>query len=152
MFSRLLCWWRHLRQIRTQKIFDFLARDRLGAVLVVVGQHQLVVVHINRVHEGVDQPLLECAVIWIAAAKLREPVFHILSRHLGLLQFRPGDAERQFFFLLFQLFQPLLGGGCENPLLDGVDKVLDPFLGLDELPPQPEWSHLPVPARRAAHQ
>ena len=53
------------------------------------------------------ESLLKFPIIGIAVPKLRKPMLHILPCQLRLLQLCRRHAERQFFFLFFQLFKPL---------------------------------------------
>lgn len=76
-------------------------------MLIVIGQHQLIVIHKYRVDKGVDQSLLKFPIIGIAVPELRKPMLHILPCQLRLLQLCRRHAERQFFFLFLQLFKPL---------------------------------------------
>ena len=89
-------------------------------MLIVIGQHQLIVIHKYRVDKGVDQSLLKFPIIGIAVSELRKPMLHILPCQLRFLNFRCRNADLKLFFLLLQIFQTLLGGGSENALLDGV--------------------------------
>ena len=92
-------------------------------MLIIVCQYQLIVIHKDSVHKCINQPLLKLPVLRIAETEQRKPMLHIFPRQLRFLNFRCRNADLKLFFLLLQIFQTLLGGGSENALLDGVEKI-----------------------------
>ena len=109
--------------IRTERRLDLYKRDRLRPVLIVIGQYQLVIEHIYRIHECINQAFLKISVLRIPMTKLIKPRRHLFTGKLRLLQFGSLDIDKDFFLLRFQFFEPLLGGRRKDTLLDGFQKV-----------------------------
>lgn len=111
-------------------------------MLIVVSQHQLVIIHEYRIDKGVNQPLLKLPVTWITVPELRKPMLHILPCQLWLLQLCCCDAQRQFFFLLLQFLKPLLCGCSKDALLNSIQHIFDALFRVGKLAAQSRNCHI----------
>ena len=119
-------WCTSRTHIRTfLRFHGFPESDRFCTFLIVKGNENLIVVEINGIDEGVHQclPLLRLGHIQLTEAK--QPKADELLFHLWLSQPFLCNAGLQFLPLLFQSFQPLLGGTGQNAHLDSVQHIGD---------------------------
>ena len=122
-----LFYWRTSRtHIRTfLRFHGFPESDSLRTFLIIKGNENLIIVEIDGIDEGIHQclPLLRLGHIQLAEAEQPEPDEFFF--HLRLSQPFLCNAGLQFFSLIFQRFQPLLGGAGQNAHLDGVQHIGD---------------------------
>ena len=119
-------WCTSRTHIRTfLRFHSFPESDRFRTFLIVKGNKYLIIVEIDGIDEGIHQclPLLRLGHIQLAEAEQPEP--DELLFHLWLSQPFLGNAGLQFLPLLFQRFQPLLGGAGQNAHLDSVQHIGD---------------------------
>ena len=100
--------WSITGQIRTKGLMDGIERNRLGAVLVVVGHHQPVIINIHAVDESVNDLFLIFQIIGIAVLEPADPCHDLLLGEPGLLQLLLQDANVQFLAAGLQILQTLL--------------------------------------------
>ena len=104
-------WCTSRTHIRTfLRFHSFPESDRFCTFLIVKGNKYLIIVEIDGIDEGIHQclPLLRLGHIQLAEAEQPEP--DELFFHLRLGKPFLGNAGLQLFSLIFQSFQPLLGG------------------------------------------
>ena len=119
-------WCTSRTHIRTfLRFHGFPESDRFRTFLIVKGNENLIIVEIDGIDEGIHQclPLLRLGHIQLAEAKQPKP--DELFFHLRLGQPFLCNAGLQFLPLLFQSFQPLLGGASQNAHLDSVQHIGD---------------------------
>ena len=118
-------------QIRTGICFSgflhIVQGDGSGAVLVVEGENQFIIVQVNGVHKCVDQHFAVGLLAYIQLTEFVEPEGNELRADSGLGNLFVGDLDFQIFFRGFQFLQAGLGGFGEDSLLDGVQEILAPF-------------------------
>ena len=111
-------------QIRTGIVlygfFHIVKGDGSGAVLVVEGENQLVIIQVDGVHKGIDQHFTVGLLAYIQLTEFVEPEGNELRADSGLGNLFVGDLDFQIFLGSFQFLQTGLGGFGENALLDGV--------------------------------
>ena len=111
-------------QIRTgivlYGILHIVQGDGSGAVLVVEGENQFIIVQVNGVHKCVDQHFAVGLLMHIQLAEFVKPEGDELRADSGLGNLLIGDLDFQIFLCGFQLLQSALGGLGENALLDSV--------------------------------
>ena len=107
------------------RFHGFPESDRFRTFLIIKGDEDLIIVEIDGIDEGVRQclPLLRLSHVQLAEAEQPEP--DKLFFHLRLGQPFLCNAGLQFFSLLFQSFQPLLGGAGQDAHLDGIQHIGD---------------------------
>ena len=119
-------WCTSRTHIRTfLRFHGFPESDRFCTFLIIKGNEDLIIVEIDGIDEGIHQclPLLRLGHIQLAEAKQPKP--DELLFHLRLGQPFLCNAGLQFLPLLFQSFQPLLGGTGQNAHLDSVQHIGD---------------------------
>ena len=119
-------WCTSRTHIRTfLRFHGFPESDRFRTFLIIKGNENLIIVEIDGIDEGIHQclPLLRLGHIQLAEAK--QPKADELLFHLWLSQPFLCNAGLQFLPLLFQSFQPLLGGAGQNAHLDSVQHIGD---------------------------
>lgn len=87
---------------------DGIERNRLGAVLVVVGHHQPVIINIHAVDESVNDLFLIFQIVRIAVLEAADPRHDLLLGEPGLLQLLLQDANVQLLTAGLQILQTLL--------------------------------------------
>ena len=110
---------------------DGIERNRLGAVLVVVGHHQPVIINIHAVDESVNDLFLIFQIIGIAVLEPADPRHDLLLGEPGLLLLQ--DADVQFLAPRFQILQALLCRWGDDTSLDSVQHVLNGLFTLPQL-------------------
>ena len=119
-------WCTSRTHIRTfLRFHSFPESDRFCTFLIVKGNKHLIIVEIDGIDEGVHQclPLLRLGHVQLAEAEQPEPDELFFHLRLGKPFLR--NAGLQFLPLLFQSFQPLLGGAGQNAHLDGIQHIGD---------------------------
>ena len=120
----LFFWCTKAIQIRTGIVlygfFHIIQGDGSGAVLVVEGENQLIIIQINGVHKGINQHFAVRLLVYIQLAEFVQPEGDELRADSGLGDFFVGDLDFQIFLRSFQFLQAGLGGFGEDALLDGV--------------------------------
>ena len=119
-------WCTSRTHIRTfLRFHGFPESDRFCTFLIVKGNKHLIIIEIDGIDEGIHQclPLLRLGHIQLAEAEQPKP--DELFFHLRLGQPFLCNAGLQFLPLLFQSFQPLLGGAGQNAHLDSVQHICD---------------------------
>ena len=104
-------WCTSRTHIRTfLRFHSFPESDRFCTFLIVKGNKYLIIVEIDGIDEGIHQclPLLRLGHIQLAETEQPEPDEFFFHLRLGQPFFC--NAGLQFFSLIFQSFQPLLGG------------------------------------------
>ena len=119
-------WCTSRTHIRTfLRFHGFPESDRFCTFLIIKGNEDLIIVEIDGIDEGIHQclPLLRLGHVQLAETKQPKPDELFFHPRLG----KPllCDAGLQFFSLLFQRFQPLLGGAGQNAHLDGIQHIGD---------------------------
>ena len=111
-------------QIRTGIVlygfFHIIQGNGSGAVLIIEGENQLVIVQVDGIHKGVDQHFAVGLLTHIQLAKFVQPEGDKLRADSGLGNLLIGDLDFQIFFRGFQFLQAGLGGFGEDALLDSV--------------------------------
>ena len=119
-------WCTSRTHIRTfLRFHGFPESDRLRTFLIIKGDKYLIIVEVNGIDERIHQclPLLRLGHIQLAETEQPEP--DELFFHFRLGQSFLCNASLQFLPLLFQSFQPFLGGTGQNAHLDGVQHIGD---------------------------
>ena len=82
---------------------DGIERNCLGAVLVVVGHHQPVIINIHAVAESVNDLFLIFRVVRVAVLEAADPRHDLLLGEPGLLQLLLQDADVQLLAVGLQI-------------------------------------------------
>ena len=119
-----LFWCTTAIQVRTGICFSgflhIVQGDGSGAVLVVEGENQFIIVQVNGVHKCVDQHFAVGLLAYIQLTEFVQPEGDKLRADSGLGNLLIGDLDFQIFLGRFQFLQTGLGGLGENALLDSV--------------------------------
>ena len=127
-------WCTSRTHIRTfLRFHSFPESDRFCTFLIVKGNKYLIIVEIDGIDEGIHQclPLLRLGHIQLTETEQPEPDEFFF--HLRFCQPFLCNAGLQFLPLLFQSFQPLLGGAGQNAHLDGVQHIGDAYFRFPQL-------------------
>lgn len=105
-------------QIRTGIVlygfFHIIQGDGSGAILIIEGENQLVIIQVDGVHKGVDEHFAVGLLTHIQLAEFVEPEGDKLRADSGLRNFLIGDLDLQILLGSFQFLQTGLGGFGEN--------------------------------------
>ena len=119
-------WCTSRTHIRTfLRFHGFPESDRFCAFLIVKGNEDLIIVEIDGIDEGIHQCLSLLRLGHIKFTETEQPKPDELFFHLRLGKPFLCNAGLQFFSLIFQSFQPLLGGAGQNAHLDSVQHIGD---------------------------
>ena len=94
--------------------------DGSGAVLIIEGENQLVIIQVDGIHKCVDEHFAVGLLMHIQLAEFVEPEGDELRADSGLGDFLVCNLDFQIFLGSFQFLQTGLGGLGENALLDSV--------------------------------
>ena len=120
----VLIWCTTAIQIRTgivlYGILHIVQGDGSGAVLVIKGENQLVIIQVDGVHKGIDEHFAMGLLAYIQLAEFVQPEGDELGADSGLGNLLISDLDLQILLGSFQFLQPTLGGLGEDALLDSV--------------------------------
>ena len=100
---------------------------------MVEGDDQLVIIEVDPIDEGINQPLAVGLLAHIQHPELVQIEQDLFFRQFWLGELFIGNFDLEFLFRHFQFLQTALGGLREDSLLDGVQKIVDAPLGFLEL-------------------
>ena len=130
LWPRVLFWWAIPISARTKNLTK---GDGLGILFEVEVQHHPVLKDIDRVDEVVDDLPLVSRTVHISLAEPLKPEQDLFPAQSRPLQFFFQDAGLEGIPVGFQLVQALLGGGCQDALLNGLQQVGQALLCVPKL-------------------
>ena len=116
--------------MRLKFTLQVLQGEFLCSVFKIEGKYQFVVIEIDAVDKIVNQALASIKIVNVGVAEFLDVRNDMLLGDLRTLQLLQTDCRFKLLLTLLQFVKALLGGGCENSLLDRIKHILNMLLDL----------------------